>query len=74
MPLSEKAAATFNQRDAQDFFYKTQGLPYGYHNFLYGWIDTPIDNLPPLLAQEFAPILFGGLEKLVSSVVNIFYT
>ena len=30
----------FNELAAIDFFFKTEGLPYGYHNFLYGWIDT----------------------------------
>jgi len=49
MPLSPAAKAKFNEKAAQDFFFATEGLPYGYHNFLFGWIDTVEDNLPPLL-------------------------
>ena len=74
MPLSEEAASKFNVADAQAFFYKTEGLPYGYHNFLFGWIDTPVDNWPPLLAQNLAPILFAALEKLAPETIETFYT
>ena len=74
MPLSADAASKFNAAEAQNWFYKTQGLPYGYHNFLFGWIDTPVDNLPPFLAHEFIPIVFSALEKIVPSVIDTFYT
>jgi len=40
MPLSPAAKAKFNEKAAQDFFFETEGVPYGYHNFLFGWIDT----------------------------------
>jgi len=50
MPLSEEKRAIFNQEAAEEFFFSTQGLPYGYHNFLFGWIDTEADNWPPMLA------------------------
>jgi len=42
-----------------DWFYETQGFTYGYYNFLYGWIDTPEGNYPPLLPVNFVPILFA---------------
>jgi hypothetical protein len=41
---------------------------------LYGWIDTPVDNLPPFLAHELAPIVFSALEKIVPKPVDTFYT
>ena len=49
MPLSDEARARYNETAAAEFFLERQGLPYGYHNFLYGWIDTPFDNFPSLL-------------------------
>lgn len=73
MPLSPEARAMFNETAAQEFFFKTQGLPYGYHNFLFGWIDTPLDNWPPLLPGGFMPILFSVLEDFIPDTVNIFY-
>lgn len=51
-----------------------EGLPYGYHNFLYGWIDTPSNNWPPLLADEFAPVLFSLVEHIKPHTAYIFFT
>lgn len=74
MPLSKEASSKFNERTATEWFFKTEGLPYGYHNFLYGWIDTPVDNLPPFLAPEFPPIVFSALEKILPATIDSFYT
>jgi len=41
LPLSEESRKKFNVTAAVEFFKKVEGLPYGYHNFLFGWIDTP---------------------------------
>lgn len=62
--LSDEARAKFDEKKAQDFFYETEGLPYGYYNFLYGWVDTPNDNWPPLLPREFVPILYKLVEEI----------
>jgi len=51
LPLSGKSLLKFDEKAAQDWFFQTQGLPYGYHNFLYGWVDTPMDNIPPLMGD-----------------------
>ena len=52
----------------------TEGLPYGYHNFLYGWIDTPLDNWPPLLPSYGVPIVFSILEKILPTTAFTFFT
>ena len=36
LPLSEESRKKFNQTAAEEFFKKVEGLPYGYHNFLFG--------------------------------------
>ena len=74
LPLSGKSLLKFDEKAAQEWFFKTVGLPYGYHNFLYGWIDTPYDNIPPLLPDEFSPILFSLAAKVIPDAVKIFYT
>merc|ERR1711990_794694 len=43
MPLAPEYRAKFNQ---------TEGLPYGYHNFLYSWVDTPEKNWPLILPKD----------------------
>ena len=72
MPLNAEARAKFNETAAREFFAQTEGLPYGYHNFLFGWIDTPVDNWPPLLPSGFIPIVFSVLESFTPSTVDIF--
>jgi len=44
--------------------------PYGYHNFLMGWIDTPKNNLPPLLDSDFVLAMFSYLERLWEFPIN----
>jgi len=74
MPLSAESRAKFNESAAQDFFLKTNGLPYGYHNFLFGWIDTAVDNWPPLLPPGFVPVLFSMIEDFSPNTTDIFIT
>ena len=72
LPLSRESWSKFNITAARKFFFETEGLSYGYHNFLLGWIDTPEDNLPPLLPPKLVPILFAFVEKLLPAQMNIF--
>jgi hypothetical protein len=74
MPLSDEMRAKFNETAAIEWFYKVEGLPYGYHNFLYGWIDTPEDNLPKVLPREIVPVVFAMIEKFDKNLTNIFFT
>ena len=73
LPLNLESIAKFDEKKAQDWFYQTEGLPYGYHNFIYGWIDTVRDNLPPVLPNEFSPIMFAMLEKIIPGAVYNLY-
>lgn len=73
MPLNAEAKAKFNEKAAQDFFYQTEGVPYGYHNFLFGWIDTPEDNWPPILPAGIAPVLMNVLSRVAPSAADSFF-
>jgi hypothetical protein len=73
LPLSPEARAKFNETAAIEFFKETEGLPYGYHNFLFGWIDTEYNNLPPLVPRGFLPIVLGILEGAQPDVVDVFF-
>jgi len=59
LPLKPEIAATYNIQKARDFFYQMEGLPYGYHNFMFGWVDTVRSNLPPLMPDEYIPIVLA---------------
>lgn len=74
LPMRADIRKNFDNAKAVAFFNETAGLPYGYHNFLYGWIDTPRDNLPPLLPNEFMPILFSIVEMIAPKVAFNFFT
>lgn len=65
LPLSGHSLLKFDVQAAQEWFYKTEGLPYGYHNFLFGWVDTPFDNIPPLMPNEFIPIAMSLLSHVI---------
>merc|ERR1712032_1393446 len=53
LPLKEEYRKKFNEKKAIKWFEeKAEGLNYGYHNFLFSWIDTPDKNLPGLLQTE----------------------
>jgi hypothetical protein len=70
MPLSAESRAKFNETKAIEFFKETEGLPYGFFNFIFGWVDTPADNLPPLMPVGFIPIVFSILEGIMPAEVN----
>lgn len=64
----------FNEEKAIEFFKKVEGSPYGFHNFLFGWVDTPNDNWPLILPKALAPIAFSILEKIDKTVTDIFFS
>jgi hypothetical protein len=64
LPLKAEVAARYDVEKARAFFFQNQGLPYGYHNFLFGWLDTTYSNLPPLMPNEWMPIVLSQYEKI----------
>ena len=64
LPLRDDVRAKFNETAALDFFKSVQGLPYGFHNFIFSGIDTPISAWPPLLPAEFMPIFMALLDGI----------
>ncbi|KAH7352333.1 hypothetical protein KP509_19G040200 [Ceratopteris richardii] len=49
LPLHPEKRAHFNSTAAWEFVRKMEGKPYGYHNMIFSWIDTVVDNYPPPL-------------------------
>jgi len=77
VPLSPANAAKFNSTSAYQFFQTVAGLPYGYHNFLFGWIDTATNNFPCIppdytscLSLQAVEVASGLMNRLSPSIAN----
>jgi len=71
--MREEIRQNFDVQKAIDFFNDTEGLPYGYHNFLYGWIDSAEDNWPPLLPKQLVPVVFSMIEQIKPDLAFNFF-
>lgn len=49
LPLHPDLRAKFNETAALEYAKSMSGLPYGYHNLVFSWIDTIDGNYPPPL-------------------------
>jgi hypothetical protein len=62
--LAPAISSSFNVTAAIEFFHNVSGLPYGWQNFLFGWIDTPNLNFPPPLTIELVQVLLPVVERV----------
>lgn len=46
LPLHPELRAKFNETAAWEYARSMEGLPYGYHNLIFSWIDTISGNYP----------------------------
>jgi len=74
LPLKPEYAAKFNTTAAYQSFLKFEGTPYGYHNFMFGWIDTPDHSFPEVLAPEFLAPAFAIVEQISPSAAQSVFT
>jgi len=79
-PLGAKAAANFDEDKANAWFKTVEGYNYGYHNMLFGWIDTLEDNYPCVapnytqcLSWETVTILFGLVDKIAPTASDLIF-
>jgi len=57
---------------AIEYFKTVEGTPYGIHNMIFCWLDTPKDNMPTLLTIDLAVVIFSIMEKIDPSLVKSF--
>lgn len=80
-PLSEEYRAKFDVDKAVTFVKSVLGLDYGYHNMLWGWIDTVKDNYPctapdfssKCLTWDLVEVMFGIVDRLVPSIGDLMW-
>lgn len=73
LPLKPEVQALFNETAVYEWFKTVEGTPYGYHNFAFGWFDTPSSNLPPIIQPELLPIAFRAVELVAPAAVASFF-
>lgn len=73
LPLKKEAQQKFDEKKAQEWFFETEGLPYGYHNFLFGWMDTPRDNLPPALSNQLLPVVLAMVGEIKPKTIDVLF-
>jgi len=67
--MKEETRAKFDVKKAGEFFKAMEGYPYGYHNFIFGWLDDPANNLPAITNLDFLYVLFSMLESVYPPAV-----
>lgn len=71
IPLSEEARSKFNVEKALEWFRHVEGLNYGYHNFVYGWIDTVDKNLPTFMDFNSVTSLLGVVNSISPKTIDL---
>lgn len=74
LPLRDEYRAKFNNADAVAWFKWMEGYPYGYHNLVYSWIDTPEKNWPSLMAPKLIPALLDIVDRIIPDAVTSIFT
>ena len=65
LPLREEYRNKLNAEKAWDWFEnEVEGLPYGYHNFLFSWIDTKNTSFPFIATNELTELVFSLMSKI----------
>jgi hypothetical protein len=65
MRLRDEWQSKFDEKRAWDWFNKTAGMPYGYRNFIFVFLDTINQNLPDIVDVEFVYMASKIMENLV---------
>jgi hypothetical protein len=72
-PLKPEIRAKFDEKKAIEFFTSVEGLNYGFHNFVFSWLDTEKDNFPEFVDPEVVMVLVNLFSKYVPSIGNTMF-
>jgi len=73
LPLKEEYRLKFNNTAAHAFWEEQRGLPYGYHGYLWEWIDAGNLNLPwtPSDEGQSISLIFESMENYLANSSKI---
>ena len=75
LPLREEYRKKLDEKKANDWFINVaEGLNYGYHNFIFTWIDTVDKNFPFVLTHEIVELVFSIVSYVAPEVSDKFLT
>ena len=75
LPLRDEYRNKLNVTKAWDWYEnEVEGLPYGYHNFIFSWIDTTNTSFPFVTTNEFAELVFSLMSKIYSKASDLLCT
>ena len=75
LPLREEYRKKLDEKKANDWFINVaEGLNYGYHNFIFTWIDTVDKNFPYIVTHEIVELLFSIVSYVAPEVSDQFLT
>ncbi len=75
LPLREEYRKKLDEKKANDWFINVaEGLNYGYHNFIFTWIDTVDKNFPFIVTHEVVELLFSIVSYVAPEVSDQFLT
>jgi hypothetical protein len=70
LPMHPDLRAIFNETAAWEYAQRMNGLPYGYHNMIFSWIDTRRDNYPPPLDSNLVASVITMWTRLQPSYAS----
>eukprot|EP00698_Gefionella_okellyi_P025384 TRINITY_DN9267_c0_g1_i1.p1 TRINITY_DN9267_c0_g1~~TRINITY_DN9267_c0_g1_i1.p1 ORF type:complete len:543 (-),score=108.11 TRINITY_DN9267_c0_g1_i1:1052-2680(-) len=73
MPLAPELQALWDNDKAVAWMQTVLGLPYGFHNFLWGFVDTLTQNFPPPLSPQFFTVAFSILDRVFPTTAQSIY-
>ena len=75
LPLREEYRQKIDVDKANKWFKETvEGLPYGYHNFVFSFIDTKDRNFPWVTTNDFAELFFSIISKVYTPFTDLIIT
>ena len=75
LPLKEEYRQKLDVEKANLWFEnEIEGLPYGYHNFIFTWIDTTSKNFPFVTSHEFVELVFSLVSKIYPKASDLIIT
>ena len=69
LPLKDEMREKFNHTAALKWFESVEGMPYGYHNFLFSWIDTEDENYKSLIRLKIEDWRFNQIIFIKSELI-----
>eukprot|EP00898_Chlorokybus_atmophyticus_P008535 jgi/Chlat1/8683/Chrsp88S08058 len=72
--LNQAQRERFNLAKAWEYARSMEGHPYGYHNIIFSWIDTPEANYPPGISAELIAAVMTIWDRVMPAFTGRLWT